>query len=364
MNSIREIRQDKLAWKEWGFLIIAVVFLLQSCIGENRGECGDIFYTRSAPLQDPLTIIDSSSHIELTQDIEDAFIKDIVLKDGTAFITGSFSETESDKFISFNTLTTQPNWTICRQSTGMVAVSETAVYLWGGDPGLVIALDKESGYVDWQRNVDFKYPIIDAIDITPLGLLIESRTRTGTRFHLLDEETGKKLITFQSNAEKQDYWISNGYTIFLSEDKVVKNVGPISWETYLDFKSYSLDEPTQLIVTDDVVLVSKIHRNNVQLASLDKTSGKILWELDTNLISNLSVMDDLLFIVSNSEETNEVRLLSFDLKSGEIIHYVTFSPDIQQFSGEATEAIISADSNQTLVYFPNTYQLFDFHIKN
>ena len=361
MNLINKFFLRKFTWEMVILLLVSVVVFIQGCNYKNQVDCGDFIIIRSASLQSPLTVVDTAPLVELSGLIEGVFIKDIILENGTAFITGSFSETQPDKLISFNTLTSEPNWTMC-QSTGVVTVSETSLYLWGRDPGLVIALDKESGKVDWQVSVDKWFPIIDAIDITSLGLLIESRNSTGTRFHLLDEKTGEKLLTFQSNEEKQDYWINNGNTIFLNENNMVKAVGSIHWETYLDFDSYSRDENTQLIIFDDIVFVSKVHQNNVQFASLDKSSGEILWESDANIISNLSIMDDSVFIVSNSEETNEVRLQSFNLKNGETITQATFSPAILKFPGENTRAIVSADSNQVLVYFASTHQLFDFNM--
>lgn len=362
MYLFRRFFQNRFNWKVERLLLVIVVLFMQSCTPENKIDCSNFFNTHSASLQRPLTVVDTAPLVELSGFVEGAFIKDIILENGTAFITGSFSETQPDKLISFNTLTSEPNWTMC-QSTGVIAASETSLYLWGRDPGLVIALDKESGLVDWQVSVDKEFPIIDAIEITPLGLLIESRNPIGTRFHLLDEKTGEKQVTFQSNEEKQDYWIKNGTTIFLNENNMVQAVGPIHWETYLDFDSYSGDENTQLIIFDDFVFVSKVHQNNAQFAALDKMSGEILWESDANSVSNLSIMGDLVFIVSNSEETNEVRLLSFDVKSGETITQATFFPAILKFPGENTTAIVSADSNQVLVYFSSTHQLFDFSIK-
>jgi outer membrane protein assembly factor BamB len=280
----------------------------------------------------------------------------MILEENIAFITGAFDEFENVHLSRFNTVTAQEEWRICIPTNVMV-VNEAYLYIWGRDPGLVIAYDKETGREVWREQVDHLFPIIDAISVTSYGLLVESRNRTATRFHLLDPETGKKKQTFRSGTEWRAFLLEHGSSAYsvMRGDKIAEGVVP--WQTSVDFEHNPGSRPMRLIVEEDVVLAyqSSPTIDYTQIAVLNKDSGELLWRRDTHLKSNLAVADDKLFLV-----TEDTELVSVDLITGQFSTQVTFTPGIWGIAGENTDAVIAADERQVLVYFSSSHQLFAF----
>lgn len=344
----------------WLFWVVAIC-LMTGCISSgSEYKCGKLWTPRQDPLQPPLTIADKSSDIQLVQTLEGVFLSSLALDDRTAFITGSFDKFENDHFFSFDMVTEEVNWETC-DSTGVMAVDKNAVYIWGRDPGLVTAYERGAGAKIWQNSVDREYPIIDALDRVPLGLLVESRNRAGTRFHLLDFETGEIKRSFESEAEMQKFWVDNGFTAYSTDGDLVLANGNAKWGTLVQYEpkpNNVFNEFIEPIITDDVILVyrSDIH-NYFQIAALDKGNGETLWQTEIQTKSNLAVTSEQIFLVATNTE-----LVSFDLITGQISHYVTFTPGIQEMSGQRTDAVVAADDDLILAYFSSSHQLFTFRL--
>jgi outer membrane protein assembly factor BamB len=307
------------------------------------------------PVQAPLAIAELSPQIELITEYKNTNVKQIELKEGVAYIGGSLNVKDLVALISFDPLTQKTNWQV-RPSSQIITIDSNRVYIWG-DAGEVIAYDKITGMKVWQEVVDRRFPIIDALTITPFGLLVESRNPSGTRYHLVNLETGRKISSFQTEAEKNDFWLENALPVTTADvHNNITTQGDIEWQNSVDFKPYAGSRTDiQFILTDDNIVAYKESNSITEISALNRISGNVLWEVEVNSMSNLTVAEDILFFVTENGE-----LTGVDINSGQITTYVTFSTAIQEELGHNGNVIIAADSSLILMYIYSSKQLFIF----
>jgi len=306
------------------------------------------------PNQAPVVIAELSPQMELVTEYQNSYVRQMTLESGVAYIGGSLNENNPIALLSLNPLTQQINWQV-RPSSQIITVNSNNVYIFG-NAGEVIAYNKLTGTKIWQKLIDRPFPIIDALTITSFGLLVESRNRTGTRYHLVDLETGEKKHSFQTEADKNDFWLQNGLPVITVDinDNIVAQ-GIIEWRDSVDFKSYAGSRSDiQLIVTDHIIIAYKESDSITQISALNRTNGDVLWHIDEHIKSNLVEDRDILFFVTTD------ALIGVDINTGQLTRYITFAPGIQEDHSYNSDAKIAVDSGQMVIYFNSSKQLYVF----
>lgn len=212
----------------------------------------------------------------------------------------------------------------------------------------ILALDTQSGSVLWQRNV-----VLPASIITSSTLLY---TSLYDKIEVVDPQTGNLVKTIEVPK------VGFIYNVFATEHNLYAFTKSGRYLTYnINDGSYSLSEPflpyhpfliengimyfvdTEAYKAKDIETQSILWENSVNDAftahplfthdmiilltrmgsiySLDKGTGKLLWKLDENVISNIAVNKSDLYFV-----TNDGYLKMLDMNSGQEIAKLEFVP--------------------------------------
>jgi outer membrane protein assembly factor BamB len=306
---------------------------------------------RSEPTQPPLTVT-TISRCELEQDYWNVFIDGIILDENADYIVGSLDKSEPVHLLSIDAITRKINWEMPGRMP--FVAGGKYVYITGNEPGTVTAYEKGHGEKIWESNVDNQYKVISRLEITPLGLLVTAASHGYERYHLLNLETGEPIVTFKSDASKEEYFIENRSQIYMLEYfATVTAAGNNQWQTYAGFE----DDPynrwfPQILIEENVVIVYQKGYPFTQVAILDNTSGEHIWHTTVQSKSNLAFYGDELFYVSN-----DTKLYGGRLDAQQWTHYATFLPEVLEEPGENTDIIVKAHKERVLIYFTGNQQL-------
>jgi outer membrane protein assembly factor BamB len=344
MKYNKNLRDTLISISLFVLLISAVYFIYGPKIIEN-------FRADWQPNQAPVVIAELSPQMELVTEYPNSYVRQMALEGGVAYIGGSLSEEDLVALLSLDPLTQQINWQV-RPSSRIITIDSNRVYIWSGT-GEVTAFDKMTGIKVWQEVVDSRFTIIDALTITPFGLLVESRNPSGIRYHLVDFETGEELHSFQTEVEKNDFWLENGLSVFsiaINDDVIAE--GENEWRNSVDFDDHANAADIQLIVRDHIIIAYKESDSITQISALNRTNGDILWHFDEHIKSNLVEDGNLLFFVTTD------ALIGVDINTGQMNRHIVFSPGIQEDHSYNSDVKIALDNGQMLIFFNSSKQLF------
>lgn len=308
----------------------------------------------SNTIEHKVTIV---SQFELVKELDGIFLNNMILTENTLFAVASFSELENQRLMSINLATEEVNWQVCHSRE--FTVGPERVYI-SDEPGSVTVYDRITGNETWQTNVDRKFPVVDALDIVEFGLLAETRNRTGTRFHLLDLETGSQKHSFQNKVEKQNFWIENNQVVYTPVGlDSVEAKGLVPWQTPIDPSSNNRTS-FKLVSSDSTILAyRKRDHSIIQLTALDKIDGTILWQGDREIKSNIAVSGDIIYFV-----TDDLELLALDSRTGAVRGQANFLPRPEETpappGSPLVYTIVSVNNGKVMVYLGSSRQLFLF----
>jgi hypothetical protein len=338
------------------FLVVVAILqiILEGWLG-IAAECKPVRDQNSTPSRISYYVDSISAQFQLAQTFM-VSLSALELSDGDAFIMGKHNGNRNALW-NIDLETQEVNWQTC--ATGVMSIGKKYIYVLDSSASTtrLRAYDKQTGIEDWQKGVDPWYPAIKNLEITPFGLLVTTHNHGNKRWSIRNLQTGRKEHTFRSDTEVKEFWIEQGFVVYdvIGADLIVAK-GPVQWQTRVEFEGYPDSDLVTLILEKEIVLAYKQSPTVTQIAALNKYSGTILWQSDVHIVSNLAVIEGMLFFV-----IDDIELVAVDLETGKKSGSVVFSLDRENTLDEYLDITVSVDEGRVLTYFTNSHQLFDFY---
>lgn len=216
----------------------------------------------------------------------------------------------------------------------------------------VTALNLADGALRWQREVGF----LNGSDVSWMQTVngrvaAASRSNATTYFAILDPATG--WIDYQRSVESSGLFWHEAETerTFFATAAGVRVVGDRPWQQPL---SGCGAVPTLLETTLLVQVISCGNGQVSQLLALDRENGRLLWQLDTPLVSNVAVSADTVAALSVDGE-----LLLLNLADGAPRQTLRFTTPLTPPDDETAYYVaLDEENGRFLVYFGDSHQLF------
>ena len=243
--------------------------------------------------------------------------------DGKVFILGRLGRNEESSVIALSASDGSLAWRASIGDEWDLSVTPDSLYV--GDSTVVARVssyDLETGGVQWSRHLwsnSILYIVAEggrvSVNVNP------------DRFYVLGDDTGDILQRVRSSDP-----------IFLSTDTVTYMRQPFSnalqaisvkdgellWEVQVANGIY---HPP--VFTENAIYIRTGIELGGQVYAIDRQTGEILWETEQNVVSNVAVAENTVFLL-----TEDGYLMGLDRDTGEAVAYVLFSPAPFLFSSQ------------------------------
>lgn len=352
-------------WRYFGWLIFGMLGFYLIFVNRSQFESIDERLEPQFSWQPSLAkyqLISTSNEFSVERIVDNIYIsksqfgRNLRVVDKNIFFVGSLDAEAPSLLYKFNLLDNKVEWQISTIITEPIVLSSSMnkIFVSFGLPSVTIAYDKNSGAEIWKSQFPAQIKSAEYTFVDPDSLSINFALG---QFERIDISTGKKIETMLP---------IDVFPIYLIQDEVIyhtkrrqlnateKLSGQLLWATPI------LDEEIRIapVFTEDFIVIQTGIISLNAFYVIDRKDGTVVWESDENVASNVSVDGGNLFYL-----TEDSRLIAQNMKSGEIIGEVSFSPalhDMERIDFVNSEFSVVASDGYVLVYFGSGRQLFAF----
>jgi outer membrane protein assembly factor BamB len=197
-------------------------------------------------------------------------------------------------------------------SPAQLLVSDSILYRGTGGAGHLQAYDIDRGQLLWDTALPGAHSVVN---LYSYNNNLFANTNDSASFilnkkgELLESKTLVKTILFETNS-----------VLFLGTSSMIEAIDKSSGVTrwHIDFDNSFVYSP--IFDKDSIYLRAGGIPDNT-IYSIDQSSGKLNWKLNTNALSNLSIVNSKLYYLTASSS-----LIVLDSKLGKEIEKIEFSP--------------------------------------
>lgn len=235
----------------------------------------------------------------------------------------------------------------------LVAGSDQNIIVGSGIPGTITVFDAESGEVIAQRTLSYTTRGVDYILAAGNELYVNADP---VRFHIIEEESGE-IIPYRNDADVYPiFLIQNGVIYHRQSDNSLQaldeQTGRMIWG-----RGFDKEIVLQPVFTEETILI-RTGKYTGQVQVLDRLTGKTLWTSEPGVVSNVTVVGDVVYYL-----TEEAHLHVADLQTGMLIGDIVFSPailDLADIEQVNSYFYVAATEDTAVIYFSSSNQLFAF----
>jgi outer membrane protein assembly factor BamB len=220
---------------------------------------------------------------------------------------------------------------------------------WGA--AKIVAYDLNTGEVVWSKIIGGARSI-DSLVVSDTTVSVDGSF--SSHYYMYDAKTGA-LLSKREKAKEDFIWFiydriqyerKSGEATFQAVDT---RTGTINWQSGAN---YAVSQPP--VISHNIIIARSGEAKFLGLAfGVDATTGRTLWEYQ-NIIGNIAVDGDIAYFL-----TRDVQLWAVDIKTGNRLGIVSFSPNTNPDS--VNNAYHVAASNGIVVtYLGEGQQMFAF----